>query len=98
MKNNILNEKDIEKVGKLSRLKLTREEKELYLKQLSGILEFMEQLKELDTDDVLPTFYPVTIKSVWRKDCVTDSLSQEEALDNAPAKERGYFKVPRIIE
>ncbi|NOZ63584.1 MAG: Asp-tRNA(Asn)/Glu-tRNA(Gln) amidotransferase subunit GatC [Caldiserica bacterium] len=98
MKSNILSEKDIEKVGKLSRLKLTPEEKELYLKQLSSILEFMEQLKELNTEEVLPTFYPLDLKSVWRKDCVTSSLSQEEALDNAPAKERGYFKVPRIIE
>ena len=98
MVSNILNERDIEKVGKLSRLKLTSDEKKLYLEQLSRILEFMEQLKELNTEDVPPTFYPISLKSVWREDRVLDSLPQEKALNNAPAKEKGYFKVPRIIE
>ena len=93
-----ISEEEIERIAKLSRLKLKKEEKNLYQKQLSRIIEFMEKLKEVNTNKVSPTFYPLSIKNVMREDSNFTSLSQDEVLKNAPDKKNGYFKVPRIIE
>ncbi len=88
----------MEHVAKLARLRLTEEEKEKFGKQLSEILEYVEKLNELDTEKVKPAPHVVPLKNVMREDEVKPSLSVEEALANAPAREGKYFKVPKIIE
>lgn len=95
---NIISEKDIEQVAKLSRLKLKEEEKRNLKEQLNSILEYMEKLNKLDTSKIEPTLQVVPLKNVRRKDVVKPSYNVEEVLKNAPEKERGYFKVPPIIE
>ena len=93
-----ITKKDVEHVAKLARLRLTEEEKEKFGKQLSEILEYVEKLNELDTEKVKPASHVVPLKNVMREDEVKPSLSVEEALANAPAREGKYFKVPKIIE
>lgn len=95
---NIITEKNVEDVAKLSRLKLKEDEKQKFTHQLNAILGYIEKLNELDTSKTEPTLHVVPLQNVRRKDIVKPSVSIEDALKNAPDKERGYFKVPPIIE
>ncbi len=90
--------KDVEYVAKLARLKLTDEEKEKYSKQLGDILNYINKLNEIDTSDIEPTSHVVSVSNVFREDRVKPSLSRKEILSNAPEKEKGFFKVKKIIE
>lgn len=93
-----ISKKDVEHVAQLARLHLEEEEKELYTRQLNSILNYMEKLGELDTSDVEPTAHVLPIKNVFREDRVGQSMDIEEVLRNAPDREEGFFKVPKIIE
>ncbi|QSQ07745.1 Aspartyl/glutamyl-tRNA(Asn/Gln) amidotransferase subunit C [Koleobacter methoxysyntrophicus] len=93
-----ISKKDVEHVAQLARLHLEEEEKELYTRQLNSILNYMEKLGELDTGDVEPTAHVLPIKNVFREDRVEQSMDIEEVLRNAPDREEGFFKVPKIIE
>lgn len=80
---------DVKHVAKLANLPLTSEEEEKYSEQLSQILDYMEQLNQVDTSNVEPTFNVSGQNNVMREDETEPSLSQEEALQNAPNKEDG---------
>lgn len=88
---------DVEHIARLARLELSEEEKIKFLKDLDSILTYMQQIHNVDTshDEVLDRI--IELPLVLREDIVTPSLSQAEALVNAPDKENGYFKVPRVI-
>ena len=88
---------DIDHVAWLARLELAAGEKEVFGRQLAQILEHAEVISSVDTESVPPTSHPLPVSNVMREDVVTDSLSQQEALSNAPRPERGAFAVPRII-
>lgn len=88
---------EVEHIARLARLRLTEEEKERYSVQLGKIIEYVRQLNELDLAKVPPTSHVVPLKNVLREDVVRESLPQEEALRNAPQKEKGYFKVPKVL-
>ncbi|HOV52419.1 MAG TPA: Asp-tRNA(Asn)/Glu-tRNA(Gln) amidotransferase subunit GatC, partial [Methanothrix sp.] len=60
-------------------------------------LEYFHQLDEVDTEGVEPTYRVVELSNIFREDVACPSLSQEEALRNAPRRENGYFKSPRIV-
>ena len=86
-------------VAHLSRISLDDRELEAYSKQLASILSYIDKLNELDTTSTPPTTHALaSLKNVFRKDVLKPSLKVEEALANAPAKEGGFFKVPKIIE
>jgi aspartyl-tRNA(Asn)/glutamyl-tRNA(Gln) amidotransferase subunit C len=89
---------DIDHVAKLARLELTDEEKDRLRSQLGLILEHAAKVGEVAADDVRPTAYAIPRSNVLRPDDRTPSLTQEEALANAPENEAGRFKVPRIAE
>lgn len=84
-------------VAKLSKLKLTEEEVKVFSKQLGDILKFIEKLNELDTENVKPFYELINQDTPLREDTPKESLSQEEALKNAPQKEDGFFVVPRVV-
>jgi len=92
-----ISKKDVEHVAHLTRLYLTEEEKETFTRQLSQILDHAGKIAELDTSKIKPTSHVVPMRNVMREDKVNKSLSQEEALSNAPKKEDGAFVVPRIV-
>ncbi len=91
-----LSKKDVEHVAKLSCLRLSEEEKELYATQLGKIIEYVDQLKQVDTTGVTPLAHALSLVNVMRPDEVSDSPGKDLMLANAPETENGYFKVPKI--
>ena len=89
---------DVEHVARLARLHLTDEELERMRVQLDAILAYIDKLKALDVDGVEPTSHAVPLVNVMRPDEVRASLSQADALANAPDRAGEFFRVPRIIE
>ncbi len=85
------------KVAWLARLNLTEEEVELFSKQLADIIEFVNQMNEVDTEGVEP-FVLDYGQTPLREDKPQSSLPREEIEKNAPQFENGYFVVPRIFE
>jgi aspartyl-tRNA(Asn)/glutamyl-tRNA(Gln) amidotransferase subunit C len=92
---------DVEKIAELARLELTPEETELFTAQLSSIIEHVEKLNEIDTEQVEPMSHCAPgegdTEYTTRDDAVKPSLGQKLAVENAPDSEAGYFKVPRVI-
>jgi aspartyl-tRNA(Asn)/glutamyl-tRNA(Gln) amidotransferase subunit C len=93
-----LTPEEVEHVALLGRLKLTEEERERFTTQLNSILEYFEQLQQIDTTGVPPMSHAVAVTNVLREDEPQPSLTPEEALRNAPDREEDYFRVPRVIE
>jgi aspartyl-tRNA(Asn)/glutamyl-tRNA(Gln) amidotransferase subunit C len=89
---------DIQYVAHLARLTLTPQEEQKLGAQLAGILGYIEKLKQLDVSLVEPTAHAVPLANVFRPDEIRGSLSNDEALRNAPAKANGLFIVPKIVE
>ncbi len=90
--------KEIEKIASLSRIKLTIEEKNNFRRQLADILDYMEKLNELNTDDVQPMAYATSLKNVFREDKIESSYARQEILNLSPSNSNGFFKVPKVIE
>ncbi|MCP4264028.1 MAG: Asp-tRNA(Asn)/Glu-tRNA(Gln) amidotransferase subunit GatC [Candidatus Brocadiaceae bacterium] len=90
--------KEIEKIASLSRIKLTTEEKGAFGRQLTDILDYMEKLDELNTDDVQPMAYATTLKNVFREDNIESSYPRQEILKLSPSNSNGFFKVPKVLE
>ena len=93
-----LSKEEVEHVAKLARLSIDEEEVDLFRKHLSDILTYIETLNEIDTSNVEPTSHVLNLENVFREDKERPGLSREEALSGAPAQERGFFRVPKIIE
>lgn len=89
---------DVKYVAHLARIELTPAEEEKIGAQLNNILGYIAKLKEVDVANVEPTAHAVPLTNVTRPDEVSPSLSNEEALRNAPAKSGGLFVVPKIVE
>ena len=89
---------DIDTVASLSRLNIRDDEVEGVMEQLDKFLTYVDNLKEIDTTDIEPTTYALKMQNVFREDTVKPSLPRDAALSNAPLKEDGYFKVPRVLE
>ena len=87
----------VSQVAHLARLTLNNDEVELFTRQLNDILNYVEKLNELDTTDVPPMAHVLELHNAFREDLVNDSLPVEEALANAPARQRHAFTVPKII-
>ena len=88
----------VRKVAKLSRLDLTNEEVEEFTGQLSSILDYMAKMNELDTENVEPLAHCLPINNVFRDDVPGESLGTEKTLANAPQRDGGFFKVPKILD
>jgi aspartyl-tRNA(Asn)/glutamyl-tRNA(Gln) amidotransferase subunit C len=93
-----LTEDQVRHVAKLARLKCTDEEITLFTHQLGAILDYVAQLEELDTKDVEPLAHCQPIHNVFREDIIKPSLTNDEALANAPQRDGEFFAVPKILE
>ena len=89
---------DVTKIARLARIRVADEEKDYYAAQISGILKWVEQLNEVNTDGVEPLFSVVPTTLPQRKDEVTDGHQQQAVLHNAPKSDYGCFVVPKVIE
>jgi aspartyl-tRNA(Asn)/glutamyl-tRNA(Gln) amidotransferase subunit C len=89
--------KDVEHIAELARLKFAEAEIDSYTEQLNEILNYIEKLNELDTENVEPLSHPVEGFNVFREDEVKPSVSTGEALKNGPEKDEHFFNVPKVI-
>lgn len=89
--------KQVEHIADLARLQLDEGELEEYTAQLNKILEYVDKLNELDTENVKPLSHPVEGTNVFREDELKPSINREEVLKNAPSKNEEFFKVPKVI-
>jgi aspartyl-tRNA(Asn)/glutamyl-tRNA(Gln) amidotransferase subunit C len=93
-----IDEAQVRHIGHLSRLNPTDDEVRLFSEQLSAILEYIEQLNEVDTADVPPTAHALPINNVFRADEPHRSLNPDQALANAPQREGSFFAVPKVLD
>jgi aspartyl-tRNA(Asn)/glutamyl-tRNA(Gln) amidotransferase subunit C len=93
-----ISKEDVKHVANLARLTLSEDEAERFTKDLGNIIQFAEQLNELDTENVKETTHVLDMKNVLREDEARDWLTREEALKNAPDQENGQVKVPKVFE
>jgi aspartyl-tRNA synthetase len=89
---------EVNHVAKLARLELSDQEAAFFQKDLNSILDYVETLKDLDTDHISPMSHVLEINNVWRDDRPRDQKETEPLLENAPMREKGYYKVPKILE
>lgn len=92
---------DVRKVAALAHLEITDAEVELYTPQMAGIVKYIEQLGELDTESVEPMLGGLTDEGqatpTIREDKARPSLGQRKALEQAPAAVEGHFQVPKVL-
>jgi aspartyl-tRNA(Asn)/glutamyl-tRNA(Gln) amidotransferase subunit C len=91
---------EVEYVANLANLAITEDEKQEFIGQLNSILEYVEQLNALETEEVEPTAQVVAStasSSQLRPDEPRSTFSQEESLSNGPETGAGHFKVPQVI-
>ena len=95
---NIISDETIEYVGILAKLELSGEEKEQAKKDMGSMLDYIDKLGVLDTQEVEPMSHVFPVKNVFREDVVTNGDIREEILKNAPGEKNGMFVVPRTFE
>ena len=94
----MLNKEDVRYIAGLARIHVPEDELDGFTKNLENIIQYVDQLNELDVSNVEPTSHVLHLKNVYRLDQVTPSLSQQEALKFSIESHQGSFKVPRVIE
>lgn len=90
--------KTVDEIAHLARLEFNDEAKGEILNDMNRMLAFVDKLNELNTDNVEPLIYMTEERSVLREDEVKATVTQAEALKNAPKKDSDYFKVPKVID
>lgn len=88
----------VRKVARLARIRVEESALEPMAKELSGIMDWIEQLAEVNTDGVEPMTSNVAIKLPLRDDVVTDGAKRDAVLANAPKSDKGFFVVPKVVE
>lgn len=96
----LLKKEEILHVAKLAKLDLTEAEIEKYTSQLSKIVDFVSELSEVDTSDVLPTSQTTGLKNIKREDEANsdEGLTQEQVLSGTERTHNGYFKVKAVLK
>ena len=93
----MIDSQQVQKIAHLARLEITPEEEKQFSIQLSDILDYFQQLSELDTTDVPPTTRAIEISNVTRPDLLQSYPHHEELLKEAPEQEGDFFQVPQIL-
>ncbi|WP_413522107.1 Asp-tRNA(Asn)/Glu-tRNA(Gln) amidotransferase subunit GatC [Brochothrix thermosphacta] len=94
----VISKAEVEKVASLARLEITEAEAEQYATQLEQIINMVEKLNELDTENIKPTTHAVPLTNVLREDLAAEGLDRNLVLKNAPDSQDGYIKVPSIMD
>ncbi len=95
---NIISDETIEYVGILAKLELSEEEKEQAKKDMGSMLDYIDQLNELDTTAVEPMSHVFPVHNVFREDIVENGDDRDAILKNAPEEKDGSFVVPKTVE
>jgi aspartyl-tRNA(Asn)/glutamyl-tRNA(Gln) amidotransferase subunit C len=92
-----ISREEVEKVSLLGRLLLSQEELDLMTTQLGQILDYMDLLREVNTDEVEPMAHALDVVDVFRADEIRPSLDRQQALANAPNRDRECYLVPAVL-
>ena len=95
---NIIDDATIEYVGILAKLELSEAEKEAAKKDMGRMLDYIDQLNELDTSGVEPMSHVLPMRNVFREDVVTNGDGSGDALANAPEQKDSMYMVPKTFE
>jgi aspartyl-tRNA(Asn)/glutamyl-tRNA(Gln) amidotransferase subunit C len=90
--------KTVDEIAHLARLEFNDEAKGEILNDMNRMLAFVDKLNELNTDSVEPLIYMTNETNILREDEPVKTVTQAEALKNAPKKDSDYFKVPKVID
>jgi aspartyl-tRNA(Asn)/glutamyl-tRNA(Gln) amidotransferase subunit C len=93
----MIDREQVLRVAELARLRISEDEVEKFTDQLGSILEFVEQLKSVDTAEVEPTCFLEPLHDPTRPDVEKPSLSREDLLQNGPKVKNGFFAIPKVI-
>jgi aspartyl-tRNA(Asn)/glutamyl-tRNA(Gln) amidotransferase subunit C len=93
-----ISREEVQRIARLARLELTQAEETELVEHFDKVLTYMEKLNQLNTDGVEPTAHAVEVPTPFREDRVTNQANTDVLLQNAPAREGDFFKVPKIIE
>ncbi len=93
----MIDREQVHKVALLARLELTPEEEEQFTTQLGNILDYVQQLSELDVSDVSPTTRAIDVSNITREDELKPYPNRDAILNSAPEQEGEFFKVPKIL-
>ena len=93
-----IDRKEVEHVAQLARLQFDEAQLDMFMHQMNNILEYFDKLQDLDTSDIEPTSHAVVMNNIFRDDEEEKLFNRNLMLENAPEKEKGCFKVPKIIE
>ncbi len=92
-----ITDKTVDEIAELAKLEFNGKDKEEIKEDLNNILEFVEKLQEINTDGVEPLIYMNEVEDELREDVVNYTVSQKEALKNAPDSDSDYFKVKKVL-
>ena len=95
---NVISDETMEYVGILAKLELSPEETEAAKKDMEEMLDYIDQLNELDTTGIEPMSHVFPVQNVFREDVVTNGDDRDNILRNAPGEKDGMFMVPRTVE
>ena len=93
----MIDKEQVRKVAHLARLELSPAEEEQFTTQLGNILDYVEQLSELDVDDVAPTTRAIDVSNITRPDVLQPYAEREAILQSSPEQEGDFFRVPKIL-
>lgn len=93
-----LSNEEVKKIARLARIKVEEEQLPKFGAEMNQILAWFEELQQVNTDDVAPTYSTTQADLPMRKDEVTDGGIQADILKNAPESEFGCFTVPKVVE
>jgi len=93
----MIDREQVRKVALLARLEMTAEEEAQFTTQMGSILDYFDQLSELDVSNVQPTTRAIDVSNVTRPDELRADSNREDILKAAPNQEGDFFKVPQIL-
>lgn len=93
-----IDQSTLQKIAHLARLNFDSLGAEKMSKDLSQVLDWVEQLQEVNTDEITPLTSMSSEINAFRSDAVGEQLTQEQALKNAPKQENGFFVVPKVMD
>ncbi|MDR0727971.1 MAG: Asp-tRNA(Asn)/Glu-tRNA(Gln) amidotransferase subunit GatC [Puniceicoccales bacterium] len=89
---------NVDAIANLARIELTDGERRRFAEQLEKILDYIDILQSIDVEGVEPSAHAFEVVNVWREDVVEVGFSQECALQNAPVRESGQIRVPKVVD
>lgn len=93
-----ISEEIVDHIAHLARLEFEGDKKQAILNDMENIISFMDKLSEVDTDNVEPLIFMNDEYNKLREDIAKVTVTQDEALKNAPKKDSDYFRIPKVLD